>query len=115
MCKMHMFRWLKIMFGLLLAMGILLCCAGCKMGANNPSATPTDDASGPSSGMQLSEEDTEKLNSKVRIIAYFVSEDGKQLDGEIRYMALDEAKQRAAEAVETFIKFGFDKAKAKFF
>ena len=28
---------------------------------------------------------------------------------------LDEAKQRAAEAVETFIKFGFDKAKAKFF
>lgn len=102
MCKMHMFRWLRIFLGLVMALGLVVCCVGCGSSQQNPAASPTDDSYGPSSGIQISEEDAEELNNKVRIITYFVSEDGKQLEGEIRYMALEEAKQ-STENIATAI------------
>lgn len=101
MCKMHMFRWLKILFGFSLVLCVVCGFAGCQSGSGNPATSPTSDT-GPSSGMQITEEDAEALNNKVRIINYFVSEDGKQLEGEIRYMALEEAKQ-STENIATAI------------
>ena len=90
MCKMHMFRWLKMLLGFCVALVLMVCCVSCQ--ENGPEQPPKEDK-GPSSGMQITEEGAEELNSKVRIITYFVSADGSQLEGEVRYMALEEAKQ----------------------
>lgn len=103
MCKMHMFYWLRRAFCVCLAVGLLtVCFAGCSSSGDQPEGTLDPGEYAPSSGMNLSEEAATELNNKVRIITYFVSEDGKQLEGEIRYMELEEAKQ-STENIATAI------------
>lgn len=92
MLKIQMLKIVKMLFVSGLIICILIGGAGCKK-AQPTDGDADDDEFSPVSGTTISEEAAKELNDKIQIIAYFVSEDGTKLNGEVRYMELEEAKQ----------------------
>lgn len=101
MFKLQMFKFLKLFCLLGLVLGVMLSAASCKKNPGD-NADPSDNAQ-PSSGLALSGEEAKELNSKVKIIAYFVSEDKAKLEGELRYMEIGEAKQSTENIASTIV------------
>jgi len=90
MIKLQRGKLLKIICIMGLVMSIIFSMIGCKKQIEDEGI---DDEFTPSSGIVLSKEEAEELKKKVKIITYFVSEDLSKLEGEVRYMEIEEAKQ----------------------
>ena len=83
----------RIILGLSVAGIALLIVLGSAGGGTPEVQTPTNNDFSPSSGSALTKDEADELNSKIRITTYFVNEDNTKLEGEIRYMQIEEAKK----------------------
>jgi len=97
-----MFKLLKIFCALLLVSIIAIGAISCSGGAPEEDNNLINNEANPSSGLSLSPGDAEELNSRVRIIAYFVNEDLSQFEREIRHMEMEEA-MKSTESIASAI------------